>query len=126
MADYITFNFERNFGQFKKCTFSFIVKDRDTILQMKMNELIMQNQDANKKIVFSVSKEDDQKIKDGSYVMLIHVGSCCFPLDTFKQMTVKSVMVATNAANTSGTVDIKVAVESVPIVIVGGRDLWDD
>jgi hypothetical protein len=89
---------------------------------MKMNELIMQNQDANKKNVFSVTKEKYQKIKDGSYMMQIHVGSCCFPLDTFKQMTVKSVMLA---ANTSGTVDIKVAVESNPFA-GESIDLWDD
>jgi urease beta subunit len=80
---------------------------------MKMQELVKLHQDGNKKIVFSVSNDDDQRIKDGTHRMVIDVygglgfGSS-FPLETFKKMTVGSVLeFSSGSALVMGTVRVE-------------------
>jgi hypothetical protein len=120
MPDSIKFIFARDI-QGTTYKFSFISNGHDTTLQMKMQELVKLHQDGNKKIVFSVSNDDEQRIKDGTHRMVIDVygyGSS-FPLETFKKMTVGSVLEFSSAsASVMGTVRVEKN-------IVGRRDLWD-
>ena len=118
MPDSITFHFDRDI-QGSTYKFSFISNGHNTTLQMKMQELVKLHQDGNKKIVFSVSNDDDQRIKDGTHRMVIDVSGgiykndTSFPLETFKKMTVGSVL---EFSSSSAKVMVTVRVEKNRLV----------
>jgi len=94
MTDYIIFNFGRVIHGVIY-NFSFVVQqEREIILEMKMNDLVKLYPNDCKKIVFSVSDDLDWSIRDGKSRMMIYItgGISSFPLETFKQMTVGSVI----------------------------------